>query len=269
MKTNISSFSADELSNEIKEVLDTLKPNVRDRLTSFVIKNIDALNKVYLQSKKPSSQNIESKEESQINAFSNYKIPKTEAKSNIQTTPKITPIPSTIIVSDTRLKYMKELESINIKKSKVSLKVKTPTSVLEVINDLNDIAKISDDVLGGKQEAQILFRQRLTGTGFDADQPLRKPSPSQLNSLGNALGNLPCQNEIPGIIHVLEAGFHLDLLDRNKDARWTRQAKKYLNNRIKIFNQYITGMERTISESEQPFEVETTGLDESRLTGDR
>lgn len=170
-------------------------------------------------------------------------------------------ITSNDIITKSVLQHLAEklarLQGVDVRNARV------PLSIMKVIKEINEISQFSARSLAGDKDAEESLRRVLSAFPFTspggAPGVLGRIEDMSKMGLIDALGELQpvrgCGPILQRTAKVLEGAFRLDFKERNQDARWTRQARAYVRDRMQDISFYNDLADRAFREFEGPFGV--------------
>ncbi len=129
---------------------------------------------------------------------------------------------------------------------------RAPHSIVKVIQELNEISQLASRCLTGDKVAEKSILQVLSTSAFTnpGGAPRRFGGMGAMSDtrLLDMLGELQvgrlCGPVLLRTTKVLDSAFRLDFKERNRDAKWTRQARSYIRNRIQDFSAYDASVDQ-------------------------
>ena len=111
----------------------------------------------------------------------------------------------------------------------------------------------ANSLLAGAPVAAAIFR-RLVGSGPGGPGVRvveHRAAVAQAPVLGGAftfLSDFPCGGSLAGPLQVLQAGFALDLAERNTEARWISRARAYIDERTAVVDRYVESIRADLNQ---------------------
>lgn len=167
---------------------------------------------------------------------------------------------SNVIISETTIhrlaRNLAKLQGVGIRAARA------PRAIVRAIDELNRISEVAAYSRTGDKRAEASLRSILSAAAFNSPGgPAGRIGggfaggggggeigagigASMLDALGELQNAGRCGPGLSRAAGVLDSAFTLDMKERNADAKWTRQAHVYVNNRMQEVSAYVGSVGR-------------------------